>query len=220
MVNLNEFFILENMTQDELELIQEFSNIQKCNKDEIIFLESEQGNKLYLIISGLFKVFKTGVNGRDKTLNLLGKGEFFGMAALFSDGLRTNSVQALTDGELVSIERDKYKEVISNFPDVALKTIGVLSSQLQHANQEIKDLTFKTIEARLKSTLLELGDKFGVKEENCIQIEQQFTHQELADIVGTTRETVTKMLGSMQSDGLIEISNKTIYLNQKLIAEK
>lgn len=220
MVDLNEFFILENMTQDELSKIREFSNTQKCHKGETIFLESEPGNRMYLIISGLFKVFKSGINGRDKTLNLLGKGEFFGMTALFSDGVRTNSVQALTEGILMSIERDRYKELISNFPDVALKTIGILSSQLQHANQEIKDLTFKTIEDRLKNTLLELGDKFGTKEENYIRIEQKFTHKELADIVGTTRETVTKLLSSLQDEDLIEIDNRTIFLNQRLIDEK
>jgi len=220
MVDLNEFFILENMTQDELSKIREFSNNQKCHKGETIFLESEPGNRMYLIISGLFKVFKSGINGRDKTLNLLGKGEFFGMTALFSDGVRTNSVQALTEGILMSIERDRYKELISDFPDVALKTIGILSSQLQHANQEIKDLTFKTIEDRLKNTLLELGDKFGTKEENYIRIEQKFTHKELADIVGTTRETVTKLLSSLQDEDLIEIDNRTIFLNQRLIDEK
>lgn len=220
MVDLNEFFILENMTQDERSKIRDFSNIQKCHKEETIFLESEPGNKVYLIISGLFKVFKSGINGRYKTLNLLGKGEFFGMTALFSEGVRTNSVQALTEGVLLSIERDRYKELIRNFPDLALKIIGILSSQLQHANQEIKDLTFKTIEARLKNTLLELGDKFGTKEENYIRIEQKFTHKELADIVGTTRETVTKLLGSLQDEDLIEIDNRTILLNQKLIDEK
>ena len=220
MVDLNEFFILENMTQNELSKIKEFSNLQKFQKYETVFLESEPGNKMYLIISGLFKVYKSGINGRDKTLNLLGKGEFFGMTALFSNGVRTNSVQALTEGKLLSIERDRYKELISNFPDVALKTIGILSSQLQHANQEIKDLTFKTIEDRLKNTLLELGDKFGAKNENYIRIKQKFTHRELADIVGTTRETVTKLLGSLQDKDLIEINNRTILLNQKLIDER
>ncbi|MGM0420689.1 MAG: Crp/Fnr family transcriptional regulator [Bacillota bacterium] len=217
MHNLNEFFILENMSKSELKKIKEYSRIKKCNKNEQIFLEGEQAEVVYLILSGYFKVFKTNEQGRDKTLNLLSRGEFFGFTALFKKGTYSNSVQALREGELLAMERNKYKKLLEVSPEVALKTIGALSLRLQQANQEIQDLTFKNIEARLKNALHHLGEKFGVKEDGQIRIEQIFTHQDLADIVGTTRATITRHLGEMQDEGLIKVKDKQIYLNSGLV---
>lgn len=217
MNNLNEFFILENMSKAELKRIKEYSRVKRCSKNEQIFLEGDQAGVLYLILSGYFKIFKTSEQGRAKTLSLLGRGEFFGFTALFKEGTYTNSVQALSDGELLAMKRDEYKKLLKASPEVAMKTIGALSLRLQQANQEIQDLTFKDIKSRLKNTLQNLGDNFGVNENRQIRIKKIFTHQDLADIVGTTRATITKHLGEMQDEGLIEIKDKEIYLNSDLV---
>jgi len=218
MTDLHNFFIMEDMSDKELQKIKQYSYNKHCKKGEIVFLEGDKDKRLFLVLSGLFKVFKTASTGRNKTLNILGKGDFFGEMALIDESRRLTSVQAINEGKLLVIDRNKYKELIREFPEVALKTIGILSLRLQEANQEIKNLTFQTTEDRLKKTLKEIGEKFGEKQEEEICIRQRFTHQELADMVGTTRERITRLLGSFQQENLLRIENRTIFLNNSFFS--
>ncbi len=219
MEELHNFFILQNLSEEEIKKIEDYSYKKEFKKDEMIYREGEKGHEIYLILSGLFKIFTTSRKGRDKTLEILGEGDFFGEMALFDEAKRLTSVQAVTVGVLRIISRDKYKKLISEFPEIALKTIGALSLRLQEANQEIKNLTFQTTDSRLKQTLKHLGNKFGEKKDKTIQIKQKFTHQELADMVGTTRANVTKLLNNMQEEDLIDIKDRTIYLKDSFWAE-
>ena len=219
MEEIHNFFILQNMTEEELKKIKEYSYKKRFKENEMIYIEGEKGDEIYWILSGLFKVFTTSSKGRDKTLEILGEGDFFGEMALFDEAKRLTSVQAVAEGVLRIISRDKYKKMISEIPEIALKTIGALSLRLQEANQEIKNLTFQTTDSRLKQTLQHLGKKFGEKKDKTTQIKQKFTHQELADMVGTTRANVTKLLNNMQEEDLIDIRDRTIYLKDSFWSE-
>jgi CRP/FNR family transcriptional regulator len=175
-------------------------------------MEGEEGDSVYIILEGFVKVFKTESDGREKILKFLSAGDLFGEMALIDGHFRSASVQAVKRTTMYVIERNKFNGLINKYPQIALKIIFVLSERLREANDEITNLAFKSVEERLFFELKKLGETFGIKKDDGVWISEKITHQELAELIGTTRETITKYLGKMLEEGTIKMKEKHIFL--------
>ena len=207
---LAELILFKDLTTDELAVVEEIIYPAKYQNKEILFMEGDVGDAIYFIEYGLVKIFKTSSQGQEKTLALLKRGDFFGEMAVFNQSLRSASARIMKDSKLLVMGLEEFQEILTDNSDLALKIVATLAKRLKKANQEIKQLTFNSVEERLVKVLLKLQKKHGVKQKKGILISEQLTHQELANLVGSTRGTITKLLNKLAQED--KIINKQGYI--------
>lgn len=212
---LKKFELFKGLTDAELRKIKAIMQEENYNKNEMIFIEGTEANNFYIVLTGLVKVFKTDEQGREKTLCLLSNKDFFGEMSLLDNNSRSASVQAIDQTKVFKISRDEFKKLVTDYPNISLKIIATLSQRLRNSNQQIQNLTFKKVKGRLIDNLKQLAQKYGIEQSNGVLINKKITHQELANLVGTTRATITKLLGEFSEDEKIEIKNRYLILKEK-----
>lgn len=185
---------------------------RKYPKGSYLFFEKEEGNTLYIVVSGLIKIYKSDVSGRTKTLAYLKEGDFFGEMAMLDEEKRSASACVMEDSLVLILNRSDFQREILNYPEIALKLMKTLSERIRSANKQIEDLTFRNLPGRVASTLLDLSKKYGVKDNQGTKINLKLTHQELADMIGTAREVVTSILSNFKKAGCIVFNQKYIVI--------
>jgi CRP/FNR family transcriptional regulator, cyclic AMP receptor protein len=180
---------------------------KRFRRGEYIIYEGDEGNELFIIIEGLVKITKLNEDGREKILATLGEGEFFGELALVDGAPRSATVQAKSACVMYSLARNEFMNLLKQAPEVCLSIITVLAQRLREANIQIEDMTFKDARSKLLSLLGELASKYGgpVTDNNKVRLLHKFTHQELADMISSSRETVSRLMGNLLEEGLIEM---------------
>jgi len=199
----------------QLEKIAEISYLKKYKKDEDIFSEGEVGDALYILVSGVVKVFRRSSDGRLKTLALMEKGDFLGEMAILEKEIRSANVRAVDDTEMLVINKRDFEASLTSNPQIAFKIMETLSARLRDADRQIESLTFQNVSGRLVITLLDLAEKHGIRTERGIKIDMELTHQELSEMVGTAREVVSRILNDFRKTNCIEIEKHHITITDK-----
>ncbi len=207
--------LFSKIEDKELEKITEISHLKKYRKDEDIFSEGEVGDALYILVSGVVKVFRTSSDGRIKTLALLQKGDFLGEMAILEKEIRSANVRAVEDAEMLVINRRDFEVSLTTNPQIAFKIMETLCARLRDADKQIESLTFQNVSGRLVIALLDLAEKHGVQTEKGIKIDMELTHQELSEMVGTAREVVSRILNDFRKTNCIEIEKHYITITDK-----
>lgn len=188
---------------------------KKLSKGEIIFLEGTEGDEIYFIGSGAVGIYTFDKN-KKVTLAFLREGEYFGEMALMKPGLvRSATAETLMKTRLYGLRRHDFQTLIEQDRHLAYHLLDYTMERLRKANQQIYDLTFLSVRTRIIKRLLYLTEEYGGS-----QIPVKITHQQLADMVGAVRETVTKVLQELQDQGLIEIRDKMIRLPDAKLLER
>ena len=182
---------------------------------EIIFHREDPGQVLYVIKEGKVKICLISPDGQEMTLTILGKGEYFGEFALL-DGLpRSTDAIASERVECYTLQRTDFHNSIMKNPKIAIQAMEVLSKRLRNTNQMVEDLIFLDVYGRVAKKLLELADAHGAKaEDGGIRIEMRLTQQELASMVGASRESVNKVMGYFTEKNFISTDKHRITLHR------
>lgn len=211
--------IFVGLKEKDLKKIHQLAINKNVRKGEYVFLRGTFGKVLYIVIEGLIKIEQPTERGRVKTLALLGPGECFGEMAIITNLPRSASALALEDAKLMMLKREVFVSHLQDHPEISLRIIEVLCQRLTEANEQIKSLTFDSVAARLANHLVSLAEKFGEAEGDSWKIRIRLTHQELADLVGGTREIVTRTLKLFSDEGSVEVdSDRNLWIRdtQKL----
>ena len=186
-------------------------------RGEYIIYEGDEGNELFIIIEGLVKITKLNEDGREKILATLGEGEFFGELALVDGAPRSATVQAKSVCIMYSLARNEFMNLLRQAPEVSLSIITVLARRLREANIQIEDMTFKDARSKLVSLLHEVASKYGgpTAASDKVRLQHKFTHQELADMISSSRETVSRLMGNLLEEGFIEMDSDHHLLIKK-----
>lgn len=201
--------IFKGLTGEELDRVVEIMGIREYKRNEVIFLEGDPGDCFYLVLSGEIRIFKLSSDGREKTLALIGAGDFFGEMALIEAKARSASAGTLTKARLAVLHRDHFNQLIFEHPEIALKMIVQLAERLRQANQQIESLAFQDVRERLIHFLLQYATE--TEKGTCV-VSRKVTHQEIANLIGSSRESVTRMLGQLQDEGYITFDGKMIVV--------
>src|SRR5207248_4778153 len=182
---------------------------------EIIFHREDPGQVLYVIKEGKVKICLISPDGQEMTLTVLGKGEYFGEFALL-DGLpRSTDVIASERVECYTLQRTDFHNAIMKNPKIAIQALEVLSKRLRNTNQMVEDLIFLDVYGRVAKKLVELADAHGVRaEDGGIRIEMRLTQQDLASMVGASRESVNKVMGYFTDKNFISTDKHKITLHR------
>ena len=181
-------------------------------RGERLFGEGDAGDQLYVVLTGKIKLTRTAADGRENLLSVIGPSEMFGELSLFDPRPRTQTASALTDSRLAAIDHDALRDLLTNRPDVALHLLRALAQRLRRTNDVMTDLVFTDVPGRVAKALLDLADRFGVQRPEGLQVSHDLTQEELAQLVGASRETVNKALADFVGRGWIQLAAKSVLL--------
>jgi CRP/FNR family transcriptional regulator, cyclic AMP receptor protein len=181
-------------------------------KGDVLFHEGQLGDQMYIISEGKVKLGHTAPDGRESILAILGPGELLGELSLFDPGPRTATAVALTDLTALGLGHQALRPWLTGRPEVAESLLQALAQRLRRTNEALADLVFSDVPGRVAKALLELGDKFGQQMPDGTHVTHDMTQEELAQLVGASRETVNKALADFASRGWIKLESRSVVL--------
>ncbi len=184
----------------------------KLSRGEHLFMEGDDGDALYVVIEGKMKLTRAAADGRENLLSVIGPGEMFGELSLFDPRPRTSSASAVTDAALASLKHEALIPWLRERPDVSLHMLRQLARRLRRANDVNADLVFTDVPGRVAKNLLDLAERFGNQESDGLHVHHDLTQEELAQLVGASRETVNKALADFAARGWLQISARSVLI--------
>ena len=187
-------------------------NLVKLRKGQSLFKEGDDGDHLYVVSSGKVKLGTKSVDGRENLLMILGPGDMFGELSLFDSGPRTATAIAVTDSKVLALGQDKVIPWVREHPEVSLQLLARLASRLRRTNEVVGDLVFSDVPGRVAKALIDLGVKFGDKRTEGLFVNHDLTQEELAQLVGASRETVNKALADFAQRGWLRLEARSVMI--------
>ena len=184
----------------------------KLSRGEHLFMEGDDGDALYVVIDGKMKLTRAAADGRENLLSVIGPGEMFGELSLFDPRPRTSSASAVTDATLAALPHDALRGWLLERPDVSMHMLQALARRLRRANDVVADLVFTDVPGRVAKNLLDLAARFGEQERDGLHVHHDLTQEELAQLVGASRETVNKALADFAARGWLQISARSVLI--------
>lgn len=181
-------------------------------KGHVLFQEGQPGDSLYLVVSGKIKLSHSSGDGRESVLMVLGPGDMFGELSLFDPGPRTSTAIAVTDSEVLGLAHADLVPWLQSQPVVAQSLLQALAHRLRRTSEAMSDLVFADVPGRVAKALIELGEKFGTPSDSGLYVHHDLTQEELAQLVGASRETVNKALADFASRGWIRLETRSVEL--------
>jgi CRP/FNR family transcriptional regulator/CRP/FNR family cyclic AMP-dependent transcriptional regulator len=209
------------LTDAQIGTIAQLAMEKSYAKNDVILIEDDPSNQsFFLIAEGQVKVTLTSEDGREAQLAGLVEGDFFGEMSLLDGEPRSATVKAVTASRLLTIRRDDFLNTLRQHPDLALALLGEMSRRLRKSNRQISSLALMKAYGRVASTLLQLMEERGVRTKTqdgrpIIVIRDRPTQQVLAEMAGTTRETISRMFKEMERRGAIASSGKDLFILQE-----
>ena len=182
-------------------------------KGEQIFRSGDGCSNLYLLMQGKVKIFKLSPSGRELTLWYCFPGEVFGLAEMTGAGRRQVSAQACSDTRLLTLGHGAFKTFLAANPSVSLRFIEILSRRMRLLSEVLADMVADTVSQRLCKLLLRLAEVYGRPEERGVSLEITLTHQELADMVGASRQSVSGHMSRLRQLGLLSVRRRRLWLH-------
>ncbi|HZI98145.1 MAG TPA: Crp/Fnr family transcriptional regulator [Actinomycetales bacterium] len=192
--------LAESMTQVEL------------GRSEVLFHEGDPGDRVYVITAGKIKLGRTAPDGRENLLAVLGPGEMFGELSLFDPGPRTATATAVSPVRMLALGHEDLQTWLSGRPEVARHLLQALAKRLRRTNEALADLVFTDVPGRVAKALLDLSRRFGKETDAGMLVAHDLTQEELAQLVGASRETVNKALADFASRGWIRLEARAVVL--------
>lgn len=184
----------------------------RLGRSRTLFSEGDEGDRLYVVIDGKMKLTRTASDGRENLLAVTGPGEMFGELSLFDPRPRTASAVAVTDVVLAGLGHDDMRGWLKGRPEVASHLLRAMARRLRRTNDILADLVFTDVPGRVAKALLDLSDRFGQQRDEGVHVHHDLTQEELAQLVGASRETVNKALADFAGRGWLRIEARAVVL--------
>lgn len=182
------------------------------SRGETLFREGDRGDSLYVITTGKVKLGRTSGDGRESLLSVLGPGEMFGELSLFDPGPRLTSATAVSDSTVIGLHNEDLRAFLDEHPAVAMQMLAGLARRLRRTNEGMSDLVFTDVPGRVAKALLDLAVRFGQQTDEGLRVSHDLTQEELAQLVGASRETVNKALADFAGRGWLVLGAKAVTL--------
>ncbi|WP_445480517.1 Crp/Fnr family transcriptional regulator [Lysinibacillus irui] len=207
---LSRINLFDDLNIEELQQMESIAPITVTKKGTLITSPNTSQKRLYLIKSGKVRMYTISNDGKELTIDVLGTGHVFGEISLFAPGPHYIYSKAIEDSVICSIDKVQFEQIIMEKPDIALKIIKILSTRLKEMEEMMEQMAYGSVRNKLLFLLNRLSEKFGEPlkehadgENEWIQLGVKVTHQELASMMGSVRETVTELLNELNSEGVV-----------------
>ncbi|PFG27457.1 Crp/Fnr family transcriptional regulator [Corynebacterium renale] len=177
-----------------------------------IFDEGEPGDRLFIITQGKVKLARHSNDGRENLLTVMGPSDMFGELSIFDPGPRTSSAVCVTEVHAATMDSQMLRDWVTAHPEIAQQLLRVLARRLRRTNASLADLIFTDVPGRVAKTLLQLANRFGSQEGAALRVNHDLTQEEIAQLVGASRETVNKALATFAQRGWIRLEGKSVLI--------
>lgn len=196
--------IFSDLTISALEELLSTMSKRSFRKQNMILMEDEFGDTFFIITKGSVKITRVSEDGREVILAILGEGEFFGEMSLLDGETRSANVIALEDSEALILKRHDFLAILEKYPKIAIALLTELAARIRKSNLQIESLSLSDAEHRIGVTLLRLAEELGTIRKGVVQINKLPYQQDIANMAGTSRETVSRMMKLLEEKGLIQ----------------
>ncbi|MFC2089111.1 Crp/Fnr family transcriptional regulator [Calditrichota bacterium] len=203
--------IFSELSETDLERIAKVAMRQKYKKDNMLLIEEEVGSTMFVILNGRVKISRISDDGREVILSILSEGDFFGEMSILDGQTRSANVVTLEDSEILVIRREDFLQMLHDFPQIAINLLKELAHRLRRSDSQIKSLSLQNATGKVASTLLRIADDSGKIHLGQVEIPRLPPQQDLANMAGTSRETISRVIKSLAKKGYLrKVGSKLI----------
>lgn len=212
LTDLRKIALLRSLSPRELKRVHAITRTREYPAGAMIIQKHEAALDMFLVLSGRIKIFSYSSARKRKTFAYLGPGDFFGELAVIVGRMRSASAQAVETSRVLIVPKAELKRLLLSDADLCFGVLKSVSARLMRATEEIESLLFRNVLGRVAKTLQDLGKSCGREGKDGLLLEQRYTHQELADLVGTTREPLSRALAMLRRADLVDASRGRILI--------
>jgi len=214
---LAEIELFSELAQAELAEIAKVSQARALPTDTTIFHEGDPADAVFVVVNGRVKVVTTSSDGKEFILSVLGAGQVFGEMGLLEVAPRSASVVSITEVELLVIKRDDFDHLLTASPTISRKLMAILSRRLRRANSKMESLAYMDVAGRLARYLLDMALDHGQRLGNGWVVVRRPTHSDIAHSIGTSRETVSRLINEFEEGFGLVNKGKFTYIRENLL---
>ena len=204
--------LFEGLNDRDLDQLLALGGSRRFAKEQVVFLRESQPDALYAVLTGQVRAVTNSLSGSELILRLIDPGEVFGEVGLLDGSPRTATTIASADSELFVIEGKRFRAFLSARPGLCLQLLAALARRLRSTSQQLEDVQFREVPARLARKLLELAESYGRSTPDGTRIERPLPQQVLGNLIGASRVSVNQTLRAWAADGLVEVGRSRLTL--------
>jgi len=205
--------LFTGLTIAEIEDLVAFASVRRYKARTVIMEKGDSANAVYIILDGHIRIFAQGDDDKEVTLNELAAGQYFGELALITDEPRCASAATTCDARLLMVPKPQFREFLATTPDAALRMINVLANKVRELTRDVERLALQDVYGRVVSILSERAE-----EHDGLRVTGPLTQQELGNLVGASREMISRIFRDLKKGGYISLDGKRIVLKRELPA--
>lgn len=202
-VNIKYVSLFAGLDDSVLDRIWRVSVMQRFKKNKMIVFEDEPESRLYIILKGLVKLTRISEDGREFIFSFLDEGDFFGELSLLEEELSSTNAVAIEDSVLIYIQRADYLKIFSDIPQISFNLLREMTQRLRIRDSQIKSLSLQDATGKVASTILRFADNSGNVNMGQVELPQLPPHRDIANMVGTSRETISRALNWLEAKGYL-----------------
>lgn len=203
---LSEFMLFKELDDYELTKIANISIAREWKKQSHVFLQGDPLENVYFIYDGKIKVYKSDIHGKEQIVAIMKKGEMFPHVGFFRKGDYPAYAEVLEPSTLIAVPISKFESVLIEYPELCIKVFKVLGEKIVDLQNRLEEQILNNTYEQIVKLIIRLAQKHGKElEDGTIQLKSEFTNRDLASMIGTTRETISRTLTKMKKDELIEV---------------
>jgi len=212
--------LFTEMSSEEMGALAKKTRMESVSKKTPIFFPGDPSQQIYLLKEGRVKISRISEEGREVTLALLEPGEIFGELEVLDDAPRDTLAEALDDSKICVVSKALFLEMIHSMPALSFRLTKLIGFRMRKIESRVEDLVFKDVPARLAHLLLDLAKDYGKEAPQGVLLQIKITHQEIANLIGSIRETVSAVLGDFKREGWIAFEGRRIVLLKPKLIQK
>ena len=217
---LQKINLFKEMTSEEMGTLDRITKMESVRKKTPIFFPGDPSQQVYLLKEGRVKISRISEEGREVTIALLEPGEIFGELEVLGNSPRDTLAEALDDSKICVVSKELFLKMIRSKPEFSFRLTKLIGARMQKIESRVEDLVFKDVTARLAHLLLDLAKNHGRKIPEGTFIQIKITHQEIANLIGSIRETVSAILGEFKREGWISFEGRQMTLLRSDLLKK
>lgn len=207
--------LLEGVDQGRLQQLAAAVEIREIPRRQVIYLPGDPGDRVFFINGGRVKCSKVTRDGKELTLAYRGAGQLFGELCIIDGTPRDEMAEAMKNAIITEVPRELFTELLQTDNKLCFNFACIIGDRRRQIETKLEHLVFRDVQAKLAALLLDLGDEYGVECEDGLQIGLKITHQEMANLIGSTRETISLTLAQFKKKSLLDLNGRTVVLKDQ-----
>ena len=204
--------IFSDLSKSDLTKISDRMTHRKFTKNQMILLEDDLGQTFFVIATGSVKITRLSDDGREVILAMLGEADFFGEMSLLDGDGRSANVVALEASEVLTLARNEFLGILEQYPKISISLLEELTNRLRKSDQQIESLSLSDVEQRIGITLIRLAEELGTIKQGSVKIKNLPFQQDIANMAGTSRETVSRTFKLLEEKGLLSRQGRLLVI--------